>query len=56
MDLFKTVKCIFCLAKCSKVLYYVKKAICIMGIGVAVVFAICALKDDKKLMKRLRVM
>lgn len=56
MDIFKTIKCIFCLAKCSKILYYIKKLLCIAGIGVAIVFTLCALKDDKKLMKKLKVM
>ncbi len=56
MDLFKTVKCIFCLMKCSKYLYYIKKAVCFAGVSLAFVAAICLLKDNKAVLRKLWVM
>lgn len=55
MDLFKTVKCIFCLMKCSKYLYYIKKAVCFASIGLAAVTAICLLKDKKTMLRKFLV-
>ncbi len=53
MDLFRTVKCIFCLVKCSKYLYYIKKAVCFVSVGLIGVSALCALKNNKTLLGKL---
>lgn len=39
MNIIKTVKCLCCLIKCSKYIYYIKKALCI----VTAVVALCAI-------------
>lgn len=36
MNLVREIKCIMCLIKCSKYLYYAKKALCLVTILVAV--------------------
>ena len=56
MDLLRTVKCIFCLVKCSKYLYYIKKAVCFAGVGLAFLMAVCLLKDNKAMLRKFRVM
>ncbi len=56
MDLFKTVKCIFCLVKCSKYLYYIKKAVCFVSVGLIAVAALCTLKNNKTLLGKLGMM
>ncbi len=56
MDLFKTIKCILCLVKCSKYLYYIKKAVCFAGVGLAFVTAVCLFKNNQSLLRKLKVM
>ncbi len=56
MDLLKTVKCIFCLVKFSKYLYFIKKAVCFAGLGLIAVAALCALKNNKTLLGKLGMM
>ncbi len=56
MGLTETIKCIFCLAKCSKILYFIKKTLCFVSIAIVGIFLICTLKDNKDLMKKFRVM
>lgn len=56
MSLMKTIKCLCCLIKCSKYIYYIKKAICIATVVVAA-FALCSnVGRCKEMMKKLRVM
>lgn len=56
MNILKTVKCLCCLIKCSKYIYYIKKAICIT----TVVIALCALCSNmdrcKAMISKMRVM
>ena len=40
MTLFSWIKCMCCLIKCSKYLYFAKKAVCITAAVLAVVFCI----------------
>ncbi len=49
-------KCLFCLIKCSKYLYYVKKAVCIAFICVAVFAGITLLSSDSSPVKKLKEM
>ena len=56
MDLFSTLKCILCLVKCSKYLYYIKKILCGMSIVLAVVALICGAKNSKCVLRKLGVM
>ncbi len=56
MDLFRTLKCVICLVKCSKYLYYVKKALCFASIGLIAVALICAGKNSKCILRKLGVM
>ena len=55
MDLFRTLKCILCLVKCSKYLYYIKKFICFMSIALVGVSVLSALKNNKSILRKLRV-
>lgn len=56
MDLFRTLKCILCLVKCSKYLYYIKKILCIFSISLVVVALICGAKNSKCILRKLGVM
>jgi hypothetical protein len=56
MNLIKTAKCLCCLMKCSKYIYYIKKAICI-AVVVIVLCALCGnMSKCRAMMNRLRVM
>ena len=56
MTLMKTIKCLYCLMKCSKYIYYIKKAICIATVVVAV-FALCSnMGKCKEMLSKFRVM
>lgn len=54
MSLMKTVRCICCLIKCSKYLYFAKKILCAACLCLLGVAVIGALKENKCLMKKLR--
>ncbi len=56
MNITSALKCLFCLAKCSKYLYFIKKAVCIMAVGIAVFAGISALSGNNCLMKKLKEM
>lgn len=54
MSLFNSIKCVLCLIKCSKYLYFIKKALCILT-AVIVIFTCFTLKSgDGKMMKYFR--
>lgn len=55
MNLVKLIKCLFCLVKCSKYLYFIKKVICISAIVLTGVFLIGAVPQYKEIMKKLKV-
>ncbi len=52
----KTVKCLCCLMKCSKYVYYIKKAICIATVAVALVALCSNIGKCKTMISKLRVM
>ena len=56
MNIMKTIKCLCCLIKCSKYIYYIKKAICLA----TVIIALCAVCSNmgkcKEMLSKLRVM
>ncbi|MBR5438293.1 MAG: hypothetical protein IKV21_05180 [Clostridia bacterium] len=56
MSLASALKCLFCLIKCSKYLYFIKKAVCILAVGITVITGICMLSGNKCLTKRLKEM
>lgn len=56
MNMLSAVKCLLCLIRCSKYLYYIKKAVCIAFIGVAVFTAITLLSGDSRYVKKLKEM
>lgn len=56
MNFLKTLKCLCCLIKCSKYIYYIKKALCITTV-VVVVLAFCGnFGKCKTMLSKLRVM
>ena len=56
MDLFRTLKCIICLVKCSKYLYYIKTALCIFSIILVAIAFICGAKNSRCILGKLGVM
>lgn len=55
MDIFRTLKCILCLVKCSKYLYYIKKVLCFVSLGLVAVVLICTAKNSKCILRKLGV-
>lgn len=53
MDLIKNIKCIICLVKCSKYLYFAKKLICFMTIVIGAVMLL-SFAGDKDTVKKLK--
>ncbi len=47
MDAIKSLKCIICLVKCSKYLYFAKKLICIMTMLISAVMLIGIIRQGK---------
>lgn len=56
MNFLSSVKCICCLIKCSKYVYYIKKLICCAVIILAAVTGICFLSSNKCTLKKLKEM
>lgn len=56
MNILSAMKCLFCLIKCSKYLYYVKKAVCIAFVCIAVFAGITLLSGDSSPLKKLKEM
>lgn len=51
MNTLKTLNCIFCLVRCSKYLYFLKKIICVAAVVLTVVLALTAFSQRAELMK-----
>ena len=56
MKLFRDLKWIYCLFKCSKYLYFAKKILCGITFAVMAVMALSLLGSNKSLKKSLRGM
>ena len=56
MSLGSALKCLLCLVRCSKYLYYVKKAVCLVFIAVALVTGVSLLSGNRCLIRRLKEM
>ena len=56
MSIGSAIKCLFCLVKCSKYLYFIKKAVCLTAVIIAIGTGITLLSGDKCLIKRLKEM
>lgn len=52
MNLAKTLHCIFCLVKCSKYLYYIKKALCCVTLLIALAAGVSLLRDSNGELKK----
>ncbi len=56
VNILSAVKCLLCLIKCSKYLYFIKKSVCIAAIGIVIVTGISMLSGNSCLVKRLKEM
>ncbi|MBQ8028207.1 MAG: hypothetical protein IJ262_02230 [Clostridia bacterium] len=58
MNIFQVLKCVLTLGKCSKWLYFIKKALCVLTIAFLVIsfcfFALGENKMCKKVLKQLK--
>ena len=53
MSIIKTLHCIFCLIKCSKYIYFVKKVICVFVVFLSLICALLLYSDKNKKLKKL---
>lgn len=56
MNFLKTVKCLCCLIKCSKYIYYIKKALCVATLIIMATAFISNWDKCKCMLSKLRVM
>ncbi len=56
MNLIKTLKCLCCLVKCSKYIYYIKKALCVATVIVACCAVFSNMGKCRDMFSKLRVM
>lgn len=56
MNILSAVKCLLCLIKCSKYLYFIKKAVCITALIIALIAGVSVLSGDKNMIKKLKEM
>lgn len=56
MTLLSSIKCMCCLIKCSKCLYFIKKAICCMAAVLGVIICISLLGSGNFSLKKLKEM
>ncbi len=56
MNFLKTVKCLCCLVKCSKYVYYIKKTLCIVTVALTVWTLLGNMGKCKTLISKLREM
>ncbi len=56
MSITSALKCLFCLVKCSKYLYFIKKAVCITAISIAVIAGFSLISGNNSLMKKFKEM
>ena len=54
MDLVRNIKCIICLVKCSKYLYFAKKLICFFTIMIAALMLAGLAADKEETVKKLK--
>ena len=48
MDMIKSIRCILCLLKCSKYLYFAKKMLCIVTVLLSAVITVKLLSSGRK--------
>ncbi len=56
MNILKDLKCILCLVKCSKYLYFAKKIICFVTIVISAAVLVSLAQDGKVTVEKLRSM
>ncbi|MBQ9912678.1 MAG: hypothetical protein IJO73_00460 [Clostridia bacterium] len=56
MSLGYALKCLFCLIKCSKYLYFIKKAVCFTFVAIALITGITLLCSNGCTIKKLKEM
>ena len=56
MNILSALKCLLCLIKCSKYLYYIKKAVCLTFIVIALVAGFSLLSGESGMIKKLKEM
>lgn len=56
MNILSALKCLLCLIKCSKYLYYIKKAVCFTFIVIALVAGFSLLSGESGMIKKLKEM
>lgn len=56
MNMLSALKCLLCLIKCSKYLYYAKKAVCVIFIGIAIFTGLTLLSGNSSIVKKLKEM
>ncbi|MBR6568567.1 MAG: hypothetical protein IKK60_07945 [Clostridia bacterium] len=56
MNMLSALKCLLCLIKCSKYLYYIKKAVCFAFIVLALVTGFSLLSGESRTLKKLKEM
>ena len=55
MNTLKTIKCICILVKCSKYLYFIKKAICLAALFISGAFILALAAKSKEIIPSLKV-
>ncbi len=56
MNILSALKCLLCLIKCSKYLYFIKKAVCIAALIIAITAGVSIISGDKAMIKKLKEM
>ena len=56
MNMVSALKCLFCLIKCSKYLYFIKKTVCIAALIITAIAGISLLSGEKSIIKKLKEM
>ncbi len=56
MNILSALKCLLCLIKCNKYLYFIKKAVCITALILALIAGFSLLSDENGMIKKLKEM
>ncbi len=56
MNILSALKCLLCLIKCSKYLYFIKKAVCITALIIALTAGFSLLSGENGMIKKLKEM
>ena len=56
MNILKSIRCIMCLVRCSKYLYFAKKAICFVTILISAVVLVTLAQDSRVAVGKFRGM